>query len=114
VGRENIFIPTIENESLHQVSNDNGVKIIKALTHKKIWLLRARCFRNKNILKYTWTSPAGKTHIQIDHILIDRRWHSSILDVQSFREADCDADHYLVVARVRERLAVSKKSNREF
>jgi hypothetical protein len=63
---------------------------------------------------YTWTSPAGKIPNQIDHILIDRRWHSSILDEQSFREADCDTDHYLLVARVRERLAVSKKSNTEF
>jgi hypothetical protein len=39
--------------------------------------------------------------------LIDRRRHSSILDVRSFRGADCD--HYLVVAKVKERLAVSKQ-----
>jgi hypothetical protein len=57
---------------------------------------------------YTWTSPDGKTHNQIDHILIDRRWNSSILDVRSFRGANCDTDHYLVVAKVRERLAVNK------
>jgi hypothetical protein len=58
--------------------------------------------------QYTWTSPDGNTHNQIDHILIDRRRHSSILDVRSFRGADCDT-HYLVVAKVRERLAVSKQ-----
>jgi hypothetical protein len=38
--------------------------------------------------------------------LIDRRWHSSILDVRSFRGANCDTDHYLVVAKVREGLAI--------
>jgi hypothetical protein len=38
------------------------------------------------------------------------RWHSSILDVHLFRAADCDADHYLAVTRVRERLAVSKQT----
>jgi hypothetical protein len=43
------------------------------------------------------------------HILIDRKRHSSILDVQSFRAADCDTDHYLVVEKFRERLTVSKK-----
>jgi hypothetical protein len=41
--------------------------------------------------------------------LIDRRWHSSILDFRSFRGGDFDSDHYLVVGKVRERLAVSKQ-----
>jgi hypothetical protein len=54
--------------------------------------------------------PDGKTHNQINHILIDRRRHSSILDVRSFRAADCGTDHYLVVAKVRERLAVNKQT----
>jgi hypothetical protein len=43
-------------------------------------------------------------------ILIDRRRNSSILDVRSFGAADCDTDHHLVVAKVRERLAVSKRT----
>jgi hypothetical protein len=46
--------------------------------------------------------------------LIGRRWHSSILDVQSFRRADFDTDHYLVVAKVRESLAVSKPTAQKF
>jgi hypothetical protein len=45
-------------------------------------------------------------------VLIDGRRHSSILDVRSFRGADCDTVHYLVVAKVRERLAVSKRAAR--
>jgi hypothetical protein len=46
--------------------------------------------------------------------LIDTRWHSSLLYVLSFREADCVTDHYLVVAEVRERLAVSKQRVQKF
>jgi hypothetical protein len=61
-----------------------------------------------NIHKYTWTSSEGKTHSQIDHVLVDRKQHASILDVPSFRAADCDTNCCLVVAKVRERLAVSK------
>ena len=67
-------------------------------------------FPHRDIHSHSWTSPDGKTHNQIDHILIDRRRQSIILDVRSFRRVDCDTDHYLVVAKVRERLAVSKQA----
>jgi hypothetical protein len=60
--------------------------------------------------KYTWNSPKGKMQNQIDHVLTDRRQHSSILDVQSLRRADCDTDYYLVAANVRKQLAWSKQS----
>ena len=46
--------------------------------------------------------------------MIDRRWHSSVIDVRSFRGAECDSDHYLVVATVRERLAISKQAAQSF
>jgi hypothetical protein len=72
-------------------------------------VVKSTMFPHRSIHKYTWTSPDGKTHNQIDHILIDRRRHSSILDVGSFTGADCDSDNYLVVAKGRERLAVSKQ-----
>jgi hypothetical protein len=42
--------------------------------------------------------------------LIHRRRLSGIFDVQSFWAADCDTDHYLVVAKVREKLAMSKQT----
>jgi endonuclease/exonuclease/phosphatase family metal-dependent hydrolase len=100
VGRENIVKPTIGKESLHQDSNEKGVRIVNFATSKNL-VVRSTMFPHQNIHKYTWTSPDWKTHIQIDHILIDRRWHSRILDVRSFRGADCDTDHYLVVAKVR-------------
>ena len=78
--------------------------------HKKILVVTSTMFPYRNIHKYTWTSPDGKTHNQIDQVLIDRRWHLSVLDVRNFRGADCDTDHYLVIAKVRERLAVGKQA----
>jgi hypothetical protein len=71
-------------------------------------------FPHRNIHKYTSMSLDGKTHNQIDHILIDWGRHSSIRDVRSFRAADCDTDHYLVVVKVRERQAVTKQRSHRF
>jgi hypothetical protein len=71
-------------------------------------------FPHCNIHKFTWTSPDGQIYNQIDHILIDRRRHSILLDVPSCREANCNTDHYLVVEKVRERLAVSKQTTQQF
>jgi hypothetical protein len=51
----------------------------------------------------------GKTHNEICHVLIDRQRNSSMFDVQSFTEADCDTNHYLVVPKIREKLAVIKQ-----
>jgi hypothetical protein len=60
------------------------------------------------IHKFTSTSPEGKTCNVIERVLMHRTWHSRVFDVQSFRGADCDTDHYLVVAKIRERLTVCK------
>jgi hypothetical protein len=71
--------------------------------------VKSTMFPHHNIHKYTWTSPDGETHNQIDHILVDRQRHSNILAIRSHRAADCDTDHQLVVAKFRERLAVNKQ-----
>jgi len=87
VGGQNIFKMTIGNDSLHQDSKDNGVRIVNFATSKNL-VVKSMMFPHQDIHKYTWTSPDGKTHNQIVHILINRKWHSSILDVRSFRGAD--------------------------
>jgi endonuclease/exonuclease/phosphatase family metal-dependent hydrolase len=95
VKREDIFKPTVGNKSLHEISNDNGVRVLNFATSENLTdksTMSAYC----NIHKHIWTSPDWKTHNQIDHILVDRRRHLSALDVRSFRAADCDSDYYLV------------------
>jgi hypothetical protein len=82
VGREDNFKPTIENESLHEISNDNGVRLVNFARVKSMM------FPHRNIYKYTWTSPDGKTHNKIDHILVHRRRHWNVLGVRSYRAAD--------------------------
>ena len=89
------------------------MRLVTFATSKNL-VVKNTMFPHRNIHKYNWTFPDGKTHNQIDHILIDRRWHSSILDVRSFRGADCDTHRYLVVAKLRERLTVHKQAAQKF
>ena len=60
VGRENIFKATIGQESLHQDSNDNGVRLVNFTTSQNL-VVKSKMFPHRNIHKYTCTSPDGKT-----------------------------------------------------
>jgi hypothetical protein len=58
--------------------------------------------------------PDGKTHNQTNHTVIDRIRHSSVLDVQSFRAADCDncdIGDYSMVDKFMKTLTVNKQSS---
>jgi hypothetical protein len=92
VSREGISTPTNGNESLTEISNDNGVRLVNSATSKNL-KVKSTMFPHRNIRKYTWTSPDGKPHNQINRILVDRRRHLNVLDVRSFRAADCDSGH---------------------
>jgi hypothetical protein len=113
VGRQDIFKPIIGNENLHEASYVNGVRVVNFATSKNL-IVKSTTFPHCDIYKHTWTSPDAVTHNQIDHVLIDKRRHTNILDVRSFRGADCDTDHYLVVAKLRERISVSKGARAKF
>ena len=69
VGRENIFKPTFGNECLHQDSNDNGVRIVNFATSDNL-VVKSTTFPRRNIYKYTWTSPIGRTHNQTYYIYV--------------------------------------------
>jgi hypothetical protein len=71
VGRKYIFKPTIGNGSLHKISNDNGVRLVNFATSANR-RVKSTMFPHHSIHTYTWTSPDGKPHNQIDHILVDR------------------------------------------
>jgi hypothetical protein len=109
VDREDIFKPTLGSESLHKISNSNGVRVVNFTISKKL-TVRSRMFSHHNIHKFTWSSPDGKAYSQIYSIFDRQKTAFKYSDVLSFRAADCDTDHYLVVTKVREKLAVSKQT----
>jgi hypothetical protein len=60
VGREDIFKPTIGNESLHEITNDNGVRVQSFATSKNL-TVKSTMFPHRNIHKLTC------------HLLMERR-----------------------------------------
>ena len=95
VGREDYYRPTIGKYSLHETSNDNGLRVIDFAASRNM-VVSSTYFEHKNIHKATWVSPNGYTKNQIDHVLIDGRHGSNVLDVKSCRGPNVDSDHYLV------------------
>jgi hypothetical protein len=98
---------------LHEIGNDSGVRIVNSATSGNL-TVESVMLPHHNNHKFTWTSHDGKTHNQIDNILKDRRQHLNVLVVQSVRAAECDTNHYQVVAKVRKRLAVICKQSTDF
>jgi hypothetical protein len=52
LGREDTFKPTIRNESSHEDSNDNGVRVVSFATSKDL-VVKSTMFPHRNIHKYT-------------------------------------------------------------
>jgi hypothetical protein len=46
--------------------------------------------------------------------LIDKRRYSNTFDVRFFRGSDCDADHFLVVAKLWERNSAAIQAKQKF
>jgi hypothetical protein len=74
IGKGDIFKQIIGNESFHEISNDNGVRVAKFVTSKNL-TAKSTMIQDRNIHQFTWTSPDGKTHNQIHNIFIYRRLH---------------------------------------
>ena len=104
IGKE-FFVQEVGGQhSLHDVTNDNGLKLCELAANLNL-KIQSTCFEHKNIHKETWKIPGTDRANQIDHALVSRRHSSSIIDVRSLRGANCDSDHYLVKAILRQRLS---------
>jgi hypothetical protein len=52
VGREDIFKPTIGNDSSHEISNDNGFRVVNIATSKNL-VVKSTIFPHHSIHNYT-------------------------------------------------------------
>jgi hypothetical protein len=112
VGKENTYKTTIGKHSLHNRSNDNGIRLINFAISKNMVISSTR-FPRKNIHKETWLSPGGRFSIQIDHVLIENKHKRIIQNLKSYRGADADTDHYLVLIDFRVKMSMEWKKKQK-
>jgi endonuclease/exonuclease/phosphatase family metal-dependent hydrolase len=96
VGRESVHQPKIGKHSLHESTNENGLRLVD-FVGKWRSKVRTSCTNES-------TSKPGHTFNQIDHYLIDGRHFSDVIDVMARRGANIDSDHMLVVIKLRGRI----------
>lgn len=112
IGREDAYKPTIGSFSLHEESNENGKRVIDFAASRNL-VVGSTLFPGRRIYKATWKSPDGVTHNQIDHILISSRHKSNLLSSRTYRGANVDSDHYLVISKIRARIATVRNHRTE-
>lgn len=83
--------------------NDNGERLVDFCLNNNC-IIGGTTFPHKNIHKLTWKSPDGRTINQIDHVIINKKWRRSLLDVKVYRGADVSSDHYMLFAKIKLKL----------
>ena len=95
VGNDNANIEQVMGKQGTGTRNENGERLCD-FCHTNGFVITGTCFKHKDIHKVTWTSPDGITKNQIDHILIKKKYRTSVEDTRVYRGADAATDHYLV------------------
>jgi hypothetical protein len=63
-GMEDIFKSTSGNESLHEISNANGVRLVNFAICKNL-IVKRTMLPHSNIHEFIWASPDGKPEIKL-------------------------------------------------
>jgi endonuclease/exonuclease/phosphatase family metal-dependent hydrolase len=96
--KEDSYRPTIGKYSVHTKSNDSGIRLINFASSRNM-VTGSTMFDHKDIHKMTWKSP--ERNISINHLIIDTRHLTNLMDVMTYRGLNVVSDHYLVISNVR-------------
>ena len=83
-------------------------------SQENILVIANTLFKQHKRRLYTWTSPDGQHQNQIDYILCNQRWRSSIQSAKTRPGADCSSDHELLISKIRLKLKKVGKTTRPF
>ena len=101
----NLYQPPVSGNSfLDLTTNDNGDRLLE-LCSLTDHCLADTWFPRKRIHYWTWYSNDGTTRKALDHILVCRRWRSSVTNCRVYRGAQLgNTDHRMLVATLRLKL----------
>ena len=80
--------------------NDRG-DMLAAFCQANSLTITNTYFKHPKRRRYTWKSPGDRYRNQIDYILIDTKWKTSVTNARTRPGVDCDSDHILVTANLR-------------
>ena len=81
------------------IRNEAGQRLIEFCQENA--LVIATLFQQHKRRLYTWTSPDGQHQNQIDYVLCNQRWRTSIQSAKTRLGTDCGSDNELVIAKFR-------------
>ena len=90
-------------------ANERGLRLLEFASYNNLKVVNT-FDPHKRSRRWTWHSPGGNFHNQIDYIMVKRRFQSSvnIAKTRSFPGADIRSDHELVMMTFRFRLQRTK------
>jgi hypothetical protein len=63
-------------------------------------------YPRKEIHNGTWKIPGTKDTNQIYHRLVSKRWATDVENIRTYRGANSNSDHFLVGARLKQKIAL--------
>ncbi|CAF1396827.1 unnamed protein product [Adineta steineri] len=90
------------------VRNEAGDRLVDFCQNNSMFIANTFFQQPKRRL-YTWTSPGGQYRNQIDYILCNQRWRSSIKLSKTRPTADCGTEHELLLAKIQIKLKKTGK-----
>nr|XP_037868970.1 uncharacterized protein LOC119628928 [Bombyx mori] len=90
------------------IRNERGEKLIEFCIERNLSIMNTY-FQHHPRRLYTWRSPGDRYRNQIDYIILDGRWRSSVSNVKTFPGAEGGSDHNLLVANFSLRLKAPRR-----
>ena len=110
----------VGSQEIHEVTGKFGLGVqneagqrLTEFGQENALVIANTLFQQHKRRLYTWTRPDGQYQNQIDYILCNPRWRSSIQSTTR-PGADCGSDHEILIAKFRLKLKKVWKTTRPF